>query len=149
MKKKSVVFMSAMTIAGAFLNGCGSSSSGGSGISSVANLPKASGPVTTSSSLAKVPETVTTSLTPWNQLEAQLAQRAGIKVTEWGNQAGGGLILIGPQAKVAQCVKRGNRLPTFIEELATPMKFFATLEPWRPHRSLLAIIMTATGNIMK
>lgn len=63
------------------MNGCGSS--GGSGISSLSKLPKASGPVLSASSIANLPRQMTASLTPWTGMEKQLSQRAGVAIGTW------------------------------------------------------------------
>jgi len=87
MKSKSLLALASLSLAGVLLNCCGNSSSGGgAGITSLASMPKASGPVTTASSLVEAPKRLTDSLAPWKSLEMQLAERAGILVKDWGKQ---------------------------------------------------------------
>jgi len=116
MTKKSFLISGSLVLIGAFLNGCGSSSGGG--ITSLSKIPKASGPVLTASSLAKLPQQMTASLTPWNQLENQFNQRAGIKVSDWSTAwANGKTGYSGPMCEAGQEAKslyRGAVQPDMI-----------------------------------
>ncbi|MFM8270362.1 MAG: hypothetical protein ACKN9V_09265 [Pseudomonadota bacterium] len=85
-------------------------------------MPKASGPVTTASSLADAPRKLTASLAPWNSLEMKLAERAGILVKDWGKQTNPPAYDNWSSGKSAPMCEAGQQIASLFKGAANPDK---------------------------
>lgn len=129
MKRNSIVLASAITIAGALLNGCGSSSTSGGGgggngsaaISTLSAIPTATGPVVSSRSLDGVsfslskthlPIVETTSSTPFKTQETR--PWVSMKASDWSNNTWTG--------KSAPLCDAGNQVSQLFRDASQPDK---------------------------